>query len=382
MIRLLALSLGLTMAIACCEIGLRILGISYPLPYQTDPYCGTKLQPHFSGWFTKEGRAYIQTTSDGRRDREYPHTKAPNTLRIAILGDSYAEALQVEQAETFWSVLQSELKSCDKLQERNIEVLNFGVSGFGTAQELQMLEHYVWAYQPDIVLLALLTGNDISDNSKKLSSNQARPFYRLENEELVLDDSFRVHPTYLASNSAAGKFKTLLINRSRTLQLLRETLTRWRERSSPSATTPSTELGLDPIYKKPETADWIEAWSITERLLQRMHVRTQEQKSLFGVVTLSNAIQVDPDVEKRELVQKSHNVENLFYAEERLIELGKRWGFPVFPLAPDMQKEAERTEAYFHGFSNTKLGTGHWNAHGHRVAGEILAKRICHWLSP
>ena len=379
-IRIIASTFGLIIALTVCELGLRIIGVSYPLPYQADPYCGTKLQPHFSALFTKEGRAYVQTTSDGRRDREYSKQKAANVFRIAVLGDSYAEALQVEQPETFWSVLQRELQTCEKLQGKQLEVLNFGVSGFGTAQELQMLEHYVWEYQPDIVLLAFLTGNDISDNSAALSTNRVRPFYQLENEQLVLDESFREHPTYLAANSTWGKLKTAWINRSRLLQLMRESWNRVQESRSHSTQEQQPERGLDAIYSPPQSTEWNEAWDITERILLRMNEMTRERGCLFCVVTLSNALQVDPHAEKRAQMQQAAKLEHLFYPDFRVVECGIRNGFPVFPLAPAMQKEAERTQTYFHGFSNTHLGMGHWNRDGHQFAGEFLASEICEWL--
>jgi hypothetical protein len=379
-LRFIALSIGVCSALLCGEIGLRVLGISYPLPYQTDPNCGTKLQPNFTAHFMKEGRAWVQTTSDGRRDREYPLQKSPNTFRIAILGDSYAEALQVELEETFWSVLQTELSGCDSLKNQQIEVLNFGTSGFGTAQELQMLEHYLWAYQPDLVLLAFLTGNDISDNSKALSSNPVRPFYQLVDDQLVLDDSFLQHPTYLAANSSWGKTKTAAINGSRILQLLRETSNRWQARTKPNPSEAQVEDGLDPIYAAPKSKDWQDAWAVTEKLLQKMFTECEQHRCKFCVVTLTNAIQVEPDRRKREKAQQASGLEHLFYPDFRIADLGKRDGFCVFNLAPSMQVSAEETQTYFHGFSNTQFGTGHWNRDGHRFAGQWIAKELCNFL--
>jgi len=73
-------------------------------------------------------------------------------------------------------------------------------------------------------------------------------------------------------------------------------------------------------------------------------------------------------------------LDHLFYPDFRIVELGKQVGFAVFPLAPSMQAEAERTETYFHGFANTQLGSGHWNRAGHRFAGQHLAKEMVNWL--
>ena len=73
----------------------------------------------------------------------------------------------------------------------SVEVINFGVSGFGTIQEWQMLEHYVGDYAPDLVLLAFLPGNDVRNNSRQLESDHRRPFAELNDGKLQL----RVRPT-------------------------------------------------------------------------------------------------------------------------------------------------------------------------------------------
>jgi hypothetical protein len=155
-------------AILVAELGLRTAGISYPNFYQSDEHTGFSLRPGAEGWYRGEGEAYVRINRQGLRDREHSLTKPKNTFRIAILGDSIAEARQVALEVTFWAVLEQQLKNCPGLGGRDPEAINFGISGFGTAQELIMLRHRVWDYSPDIVILAFLTDNDISDNFRAL----------------------------------------------------------------------------------------------------------------------------------------------------------------------------------------------------------------------
>ena len=42
-----------------------------------------------------------------------------------------------------------------------------------------------------------------------------------------------------------------------------------------------------------------------------------------------------------------------------------------------MRKEALEKKIFFHGFYNTKLGTGHWNKIGHDFASKLISKGIC-----
>ncbi len=142
------------------------MGIEYPNFYEYDPVLGSQLRPGVEGYFLKEGGAYVRINSDGLRDREHSLAKPPQTLRIAVLGDSFPEAKEVDREEAFWAVMEKDLQECGNLGRRRVEVINFGQSGFGTTQGLLALRHRVWKYSPDVVLLAVLTGNDIADNSE------------------------------------------------------------------------------------------------------------------------------------------------------------------------------------------------------------------------
>ena len=48
----------------------------------------------------------------------------------------------------------------------------------------------------------------------------------------------------------------------------------------------------------------------------------------------------------------------------------------MITLAPELQEFAQRNNVFLHGFGEN-LGNGHWNATGQRVAGELIAKKIC-----
>jgi hypothetical protein len=131
------------------EVVLRLFGISYPNFTIANEWTGFSLRPGAAGWVNDEGKAYISINSGGMRDREHAIAKPPNTIRIAVLGDSYTEARQVDVEKTYWAVVEQNLKQCPQLQGKKVEVLNFGVSGFGTAQEFLQLRNTVWQYDPD-----------------------------------------------------------------------------------------------------------------------------------------------------------------------------------------------------------------------------------------
>ncbi|PWT94005.1 MAG: hypothetical protein C5B55_03415 [Blastocatellia bacterium] len=174
--RLLLIAFGNFFGLFVAEISLRLADYPFPKFYQLDVSRGYALRPGVEGWYRKEGISYVRINSDDLRDVEHSKTKPPNTLRIAVVGDSYAEALQVGQQNSFWALLEERLTSCVG-EDLKVEVINFGVSGYGTAQELLTIRERVWSYSPDLVILAFTTGNDISDNVRELKRAADIPYF-------------------------------------------------------------------------------------------------------------------------------------------------------------------------------------------------------------
>ena len=191
---------GILVAFVVAEIAVRVLNLAPAEFYTYDRYVGWKMKPNYSGWQKHEGVALMESNSEGFRGPEYSLVKPPGTLRIAVLGDSFAEAQHVAFEDTFCSVIQRDLQGqCpfaiggdDKSQRlfTNVEVMNFGCDGYGTAQELQTLRHSVWQYSPDVIVLAFFNGNDVRNNSVVLEGDKCRPFFVHKGDNLVLGGPF------------------------------------------------------------------------------------------------------------------------------------------------------------------------------------------------
>ena len=365
------------------EIGLRLAGVSYPSFYTYDEYCGASLRPGTKGWWRKEGSAYIVINSAGQRDREHTRSKPANTVRVAVLGDSYVEALQLPMKDTFWAVLERELGNCLASKGQGVEVLNFGVSGYGTAQELMTLRHRVWDYSPDIVILAFVTGNDIRNNSRVLEGDPMRPYFVYKDGVLSLDDSFRSSSGFRMRRSLIARFLYGTLNYSRLLQIVNEVKnilsSQFREtRANKKRDQRSEESGLDDaIYEEPRSAVWREAWRVTEWLIVMMHEEVTQQGGEFWVITFSNGIQVHPNRKTREEYARNLGVSHLLYPDFRVKALCDREHIHSVILAPVFRNHAEKQDVYLHGFPNGDLGEGHWNATGHYLAGKVIASELC-----
>jgi hypothetical protein len=370
------MAVGVVMAFAVAEITLRLLGISYPVMVTTDPVTGLGHIPNASGRFLQEGHAIVHINSQGLRDREHSLAKPGGVFRIAVLGDSYAEAFQVEDDEPFWSVMQGPLS---QRIGRRVEAINFAVSGFGTGSELLALRHKALAYQPDAVLLAVTTGNDVSDNSRALKGVSYLPYFTLHDGTPVLDSSFVYAEEFRSRSSFHARLVSAIAAHSRVVQALNQarTLMRARHYAERRGTLSAEAPGLDPlVYAPPRDSLWRDAWSVTEALMITIHDECRAHGIPLFVVTLSNPVQVDPDSARRDRFARRLGVPDLFYPERRIRELGDRDGFDVLNLAPILQREADSTGVAFHGVK--LFGEGHWNREGHRRAGELIAG----WLAP
>lgn len=127
-------------------------------------------------------KVMMRTNSKGMRsDVEYPYAKPVGTKRIVVLGDSFGMGYEVELEDTFTQVMRQNL--IDDMSQ-NIEVINLSVSGYGTAEQLLMLQNEGIKYQPDLVLVTW-HNTDPDDN---IRSN----LFKVENNHLV-----RNNETYL-----------------------------------------------------------------------------------------------------------------------------------------------------------------------------------------
>ena len=80
-------------------------------------------------------------------------------------------------------------------------------------------------------------------------------------------------------------------------------------------------------------------------------------------------VEVDP--------QQLTTIDDWFYPDQRIAEVCQQHGILALTLAADLQQYAAEHQIELHGFQNTRLGVGHWNADGHRAA----AERVADWLT-
>ena len=368
---------GIGLALGVLDIGIRIANRRFPYFYRYDEARGWALNPDTQGVYRREGHSFLRINSDGFRGPDYPKEKPPGTVRVAVIGDSYVEAMQVAEHKTFTSVIQRHLSADPLLHGKKVEALNFGIDGYGTAQELITLRDHVWAYQPDIVVLAVFLGNDIRNNSVVLEGDQCRPFYELDGNSMKLTGPFITSPSYRLWCQARFDYRDL-----RFLDLIKNSIALITSRASaPTADHPVEQAINYSIYKPPTEKSWQDAWAITERLITMVRDETVKHGAMFLAVTEDTGIQVWPKPAARAKFERTLGVNDLFYPDRRIAELGQREGFAVLTLSQPLREYAEEHHVFLHGFSNTPQGFGHWNEIGHEQAGTAIAAKLGQMLA-
>ncbi|MEI6166571.1 MAG: SGNH/GDSL hydrolase family protein [bacterium] len=98
------------------------------------------------------GHQWVKVNRAGMRDiREYQEAKGTNGFRIVGLGDSGMFGWDVAENEPYMAVLGRNLNA--RSDGHVYETLNFGVPGYNTQLELEMLKCRALAYAPDIVVI-------------------------------------------------------------------------------------------------------------------------------------------------------------------------------------------------------------------------------------
>jgi hypothetical protein len=378
--RLALLAASALVAAALGELALRVCGYSFPAFFARDPVFGTALVPLAEGRWRHEGSSHVRINRDGYRDRDHTVAKPPGTVRVAVLGDSFTEAFQVEQEDAFWAVMERDLERVLAASHRRAEVLSFGVSGFNPTQELLLLRERVWRYTPDVVVLAVFTGNDVRDSHPALAPLDGRPYFHLRDGRLVLDP---IPPEAAVSDSAPARTLRWLRRHSRLAQLVAELRRRRMEQERSRDLSAASPAGLpwpiqgrENLYVPPRDESWHAAWEVMEAVIREIAHETSDHGARLVVVTLSNPEQVWPDPAVRAAFARALGAPDLGYPDRRIAELGRSAGFEVVTLAPALAAYATSHGTVLHLGEHARSGGGHWNATAHRVAGELLAERL------
>jgi lysophospholipase L1-like esterase len=268
--------------------------------------------------------------------------------------------IATDEDRRFVSRLQSSLQAATP--GRPVEVMNFGVSSASTGSELVTWREIVAGYRPDVVLLAFFTGNDLADNSSRLT-RAPRAYFDLNGAGRLVEGK-EPEPTPTLAR--------WLDRRSRLYVWQKVALRRLRGRLHAAARE------VDPgqrIFARDGSPDVEHAWSVTAALFRELGHEVEATGARLALVVVPCAEQVD-DALWADLAGRAREAGLELDREEpsrRLARIGAREAIPAIDLTPSFAAAARGPGGGAASASGLYLlGRFHLSDEGHRVAAEAI----------
>lgn len=334
------------LAAAGLECFFNMAGVGQQEFFEPDQVLGSRHIPSKQVTWRLEGLSRDSFNSFGMRDIERTLAKPPGAKRIAVIGDSAVEGLQVPLKDTFPRVLENELKA-------KYEVLNFGCAGYSTAQEVVQYETQITRFDPDVVVLFFNQGDAVESivQANQRDTADPKPYFYLDSRgELREDDSIMLaNAKKLAPNPVLDWLRrnsrlygvlsqtnfSLTVNEARYVKLKKSLSALEKKVSPPSA------LANAPDYPRQD------ANKVAERLIVRLGNDVQKRGGRFVLVMFPNILKY-PD---------------LFVLADRLKKLAATQGYDYLDL----------TESFVnHPKTNDLFVQVHFSEKGHKLVADKL----------
>jgi hypothetical protein len=376
-------------ALLIMELAMRASGERFQASfYAADYERGYALRPLAEGWNVSERENYVRINSRGLRDREHDLKRAGGTIRIAVIGDSESEAVQVPLERTYFSVMERALNDSQRHGSAKVEIINFGVGGYGLAPQYLTLQRQIWQYDPQIVLVVNPVDGLILRSSRRLYPGNAfgAPFFDIRNSKLELDAESLEQMALVAGRTAHRPWTADLMNQSRFLSLVNSSRVKATNNAHQlMARFHAHAAGVSPYpadywktfgFLGPANADLKDAWDISEALILAMHDEAARHGAEFWLCMLDIPPQVDPDPHRRIDLQTRLGLDTLWRSNQLLREFLAQSGIQYMDLAPELANFAAERNVILHGFKGMPRNTGHLNEAGHEAVGRTMAAML------
>lgn len=144
---------GCAVVFAMLETGIRA-GKFYEYPPGLYRVSKTRAFKHAKNFKGIDGYGCkVSTNASGFRDLDYVIPKPNDVYRIVVLGDSVTFGVGINLKDTYPKQLQQLLNQDSKT---DFEVINTGVRGYNTYQQVQLLKEDALIYDPDMIIVGFV----------------------------------------------------------------------------------------------------------------------------------------------------------------------------------------------------------------------------------
>ncbi len=392
-----AMALSLLVVLAGLEAVLHAIG--YPrtktghqrffVEYDADR--GWRNVPGASGLFsTDEYDVELQYNSRGIRGPERDRAKPEGVRRVVVLGDSFIEGYSVPREQRVSEVLEGLLSKRDPAHRW--EVIALGTAGYSTDQELLWLRSEGLAYRPDVVV-DMFYMNDVWFNGQSKYWRGEKPAFVLENGELRLVNvpvpDTRPAGEKKKAKKESGGLGHWIRSRSKLVALaqlalenspgLRDAAARAGlvspRKEDEDDETPHVSDELSVFQKEPPAATE-NGWTMTGAILGRMKRESNAAGASFIAFHIPLKGTVYPESWAPTLAKLGIPADRLDpeRVRDRFLGICAAETLDCIEPTDEFRRAAEDGKAK--GERLYWVVDNHWNAGGHALAAELLARRI------
>ncbi len=376
--RKLALALAsLALVLAGLEVATRLFSRVSPPLLCNDATVGTTFLPGFSGLVyvpERGGEVSLRFNREGVRGVDFAIEKPANVRRVAVIGDSMIAAIASDEEQTLVHRLESQLN--EKSAAARWEVMNFGVSGSSTGQELVLYRERVRKYQPDFVVCAFCVANDLGDNCTQLTSSRSRIYFDIDDRGELVELPFLPARARLTSwlNRRSRFYVWQKDATQNAINAIRNQAVAVAARSG-RAPVPIDSGGQGIFCADPSDAV-ARAWLVTEKLIDTMSRDARAAGAEFALAVLPTGWQVSDEIWSRVVAGAAGVPLDLHQPDRKLAEICARLDVPVVLMTEQFraaagQDTSPQSPAMFH-----YAGVGHFNDRGNELAAQILSSAI------
>ncbi|RJQ31201.1 SGNH/GDSL hydrolase family protein [Candidatus Parcubacteria bacterium] len=350
----LLMAIGIIAAFLMAEAAIRISGYAWYDYRIIDKATGLLiLKP--SGDFKIKKSCFeheIKTNQLGFHSKYYDENKPDGVFRIAVLGDSFTEGLQVPLEKTFSYLLEQKLNN--DAVKRKYEVMSFGIAGSGAYQHISYYKTYVKKFNPDLVIKTFVSWNDILDDA--MSSD----------EPPIFNESGRLISTFTRYSDKQQQRPTTelkkLMRRSAVIMTLYKKLSEIKSKT----VLINENLPLhQQIFLKNYPEEWQKGWEIEKKLLLNLNNDINEDGFQFLLVSLVEGARVE-DAGLTAFENSFSGYEYDLEKPERLLEeFSAAEKISYLPLLSIFKYNMEKTPQRI-----STVCDGHWNETGHEWAAQ------------
>ena len=356
-------------------------------PYAWSPNVGATYKPHADVRWTNRLDFWTESRTNGLGfvDREpISLERAAASCHVAMIGDSFVEALQVPIADKFHVRLEE--LAAEELRHLDITTSAFGMPGTGQVNQLAYYDKFARYLRPALLVLVFVN-NDFVDNAPILKGlHQGVDPDRLRNVSATrgADGSITLRPPYppyfQESRLAAPSGHTRAADHLTGVSLFAN----WLDAKRPTFSSDDADPGLVAQVallsrRSPGYAALLDGWRPTTREgVDDPFLYTQDLPPVYEDALDFTAFALDQFRERADrdgtavVILSSHVMGTRGdLAFDRMTALAESRGIPVI----DQYDYITRQGAKFWRDA-TWAHDGHWNTAGHRWAAEALLEYL------